>query len=331
MTKTSYTISTTALIGIIFMMCNTAALAVSDIASKILRTDLSSGLIVFLYKFGLLIITLPWILYGGTQHIKTKRLHFHILRAFFGTFGAISFTQGLKFISMADAAAFENLQYIIVVLLSVVFFDDRLTRTKIAALIMGFIGAYVIVNPSILKGYLESSRSSSQVDGVFKYGYTALAICCWAVNSLLVKVLGNTEHNKTQMFYVLIFSSLWAIPSAFVKWEIIDVLGNQIPVRPTFYDPGILALSMPHVFLLSLMGLCYFIHGVCYFNALKHDLSIVIPFRYTKLIFSGMLGYAIFSEEVDSFALVGYLLIMSSSFMLVNYEVNKRRKKKLSA
>ena len=39
----------TALVGITFMMCNTGALAISDIANKILRGDLSSGMIVLYF------------------------------------------------------------------------------------------------------------------------------------------------------------------------------------------------------------------------------------------------------------------------------------------
>jgi drug/metabolite transporter (DMT)-like permease len=328
MTDNKHIISTTALVGIIFMMCNTAALAVSDITLKILRTELSSPFVVFLYKFGLFIVTLPWVFFHGTQHIKTKRLHFHILRSFFGTFGAISFAQGLKYLTMVSAAAFENLQYIIIVLLGVVFFNDKLTKTKITAVIFGFAGACIIANPSIAQHLFNPSEITSSDSDIFKYGYTILAICCWAVNSLLVKVLGNTEHNKTQMFYVLLFSSFWAFPAAFIKWEMVDVLGNLIPVSPSFYDPGISKLHTTHVLLLSLMGVCYFIHGIAYFNALKHDLSIVVPFRYTKVLFSGLLGYALFQEEIDRYSLLGYFLVILSSFMLIRYEVRKRRKNK---
>lgn len=324
----SHTISSTALIGIIFMLCNTAALAVSDIASKILRNELSSGFIVFIYKFGLLLITLPWILRHGTQHIKTKRLHFHILRSFFGTFGSIAFIQGLKNISMVDAAAFENLQYVIVVLLSVVFFNDKLNATKIAAVILGFVGAYIIVNPSIISDLVNNSyNTDTGIKDYSKYAYTILAISCWSINTVLVKSLGNTEHNKTQMFYLLVFASLWSFPAAFIKWDIVSMVGQDLPLMPHLYDPGIGKLHLEHLLLLTIMGSCYFIHGVCYFKALKHDLSIVTPFRYTKLVFSGILGYALFGEEIDRYSLVGYCIVMLSSFMLIRYEIYKRRKK----
>ncbi len=323
-------ISKTALVGIMFMLCNTASLAISDIALKILRGELPSPLIVFLYKFGLLIVTIPWIFFHGAKHIKTTKIHFHILRSFFGTFGAISFAQGLKDISMVSAAAFENLQYIVVVLLGAAFFNDRLTKTKIWAIVLGFVGACIVINPSIIKSlFIGDILSLSFNENPFaKYGYTILAISCWSVNSVLVKTLGNTEHNKTQMFYLLVFSSMWSLPAAFIKWNIVEVLGHHMPILPSLYDPGIGILQTTHVLLLTLMGCCYFIHGIAYFNALKHDLSIVIPFRYTKLIFSGFLGYTLFQEDIDRYSIAGYFLIICASFMLIRYEVRKRRKYK---
>jgi drug/metabolite transporter (DMT)-like permease len=319
----------TALVGITFMMCNTSALAISDIANKILRNDLSSGMIVFLYKFGLLLLTLPWILFHGTKHIKTKRFHFHLLRSFFGTFGAISFAQGLKYVTMADAAAFENIQYILIVLLSIIFFNDALDSTKIIAVLVGFLGISIIVNPGLIRNVICGCDNGISVASDYsKYSYTFLAICCWSINSLLVKALGNTEHNRTQMFYLLLFSSIWSFPAAFIKWNVIEISGQSLPIMPEFYDPGLYKLTMQNIVLLSLMGICYFIHGIAYFNALKHDLSIVIPFRYTKLVFSGLLGYAIFGEEIDRYAIIGYLLVISSSFMLIRYELKKRKKAK---
>jgi len=236
--------------------------------------------------------------------------------------------QGLKYVTMVSASAFENLQYIIVVLLGVAFFNDKLTKTKIWAIVLGFLGACIIMNPSIIKFLFTGKLIDAEFgeNNLSKYGYTILAISCWSVNSLLVKTLGNTEHNKTQMFYLLLFSSIWSFPAAFIKWDVIEILGHNMPIAPHFYDPGISNLQTTHILLLTLMGCCYFIHGIAYFNALKHDLSIVIPFRYTKVLFSGFLGYVLFQEEIDGYSLVGYCLIMISSFILIRYEVRKRRK-----
>jgi len=321
-------ITKTALIGIIFMLCNTAALAISDIASKLLRTELSSGLIVFLYKFGLLLVTLPWIFYPGLSAIRTKRLHFHLLRSFFGTLGIIFFVQGLKYVTMVSAAAFENLQYLIVVLFGMIFFDDKLNKTKLLAILFGFLGACIVVNPDLVKNLFMQTCQDPQTpadSSFFKYTYTVLAISCWSVNTLLVKVLGNTEQNRTQIFYLLLFSSLWSFPAAFVQWENITILDKSMPLLPTIFDPGLSLLKSDHLILLTLMGVCYFIHGIAYFNALKYDLSVVVPFRYSKLLFSGFLGYVLFQEAFDPYSFPGYLLVILSSFILVRYEIKRKK------
>jgi S-adenosylmethionine uptake transporter len=233
---------------------------------------------------------------------------------------------------MVSAAAFENLQYLIVVLFGMIFFDDRLNKTKLFAIILGFIGASVVVNPDFVRklfigGCIQEVESEQNF---FKYTYTILAISCWSVNTLLVKALGNTEQNRTQMFYLLLFSSLWSFPAAFIQWEKITILGKAMPLIPTLFDPGLSLLKGDHFGLLCLMAVCYFIHGIAYFNALKYDLSVVVPFRYSKLLFSGFLGYVLFQEELDPYSIPGYLLVIFSSFILVRYEIKRKKLTKLT-
>jgi S-adenosylmethionine uptake transporter len=73
------------------------------------------------------------------------------------------------------------------------------------------------------------------------------------------------------------------------------------------------------------MTIFYFLHGIAYFNALKSDLSVVIPFRYTKLIFSGILSYLLFSETPDPRAYIGYALIIAAGLLLLYSEARKKR------
>ena len=79
-----------AIYGIIFMLLNTVSLAVLDISSKALRSEFSSSLIVFIYKFSLFVMILPWVFIEGRKRLKTRRLHFHILRSFLITYSCYS-------------------------------------------------------------------------------------------------------------------------------------------------------------------------------------------------------------------------------------------------
>ena len=150
----------------------------------------------------------------------------------------------------------------------------------------------------------------------------------WSGNTILVKVLGNTEHNKTQLFYLLLFASTWSFLAVFVRWGVIEFMGLSLNVVPRFTNFGYFTeqlisskLELRHLALLLLMAICYFIHGIAYFLSLKSELSVVIPFRYTKLLFSAILGYLIFGEVSSYVAYFGYVLIIGSGLILFRYEI----------
>lgn len=319
-----------AIYGIMFMMLNTASLSILDISAKILRSELNSSLIVFIYKFSLFLIILPWIFIEGTKRIKTQRLHFHILRSLFGTAGTICFVHGLKYVTMADAAALENIQYILVICLGLVLFGDKLTKTKLTAIALGFLGALVVVRPELIGQFFDTNYliTESKISEESNYIFILLAISFWAANTILVKILGNTEHNKTQMFYLLLFASIWSFPAAFIHWDRVEFLSTSLPLAPSWIKLDDLNIRSEHILFLALMAACYFTHGVAYFKALKSDLSVVIPFRYTKLIFSALLGYMLFGEVEDQYSYIGYCLIISASLLLLHYEMRKKLKKK---
>lgn len=318
--------SRSSLWGIFFMMINTVALTGLDAASKILTTELSPNLVVFLYKFSLFLIILPWVLTKGVNVLKTKRLNFHILRAILSVLAAICFFTGLKTVSMPDAAALENIQFLIVSVLGMVLFNEKCTKAKVASISIGLLGACIVVHPNLL-----SLDSSSFSVNVFNPGfiYILLAMFFWSLNTLTVKVLGTSESNRTQMFYLLFFSSIVSACSALLEWSYVDVLGFSLKLSPALTDLSKIALEFKHFKLLIFMAAFYFIHGLAYFNALKYELSVVIPFRYTKFIFSAICSYLIFSEvQEDPRVYLGYCLIIVAGFTMLKEEIIKRKQRR---
>ena len=180
----------TSLYGITFMIINVIALSCLDIITKTLNQSLSPNIIVFLYKFTLFLIITPWIFSRGLFYLKTKKLHVHFFRSTFSVIGSIFFTTGLKYISIADAAALENIQYLVIVFAGMFIFKEKVTKTKILAALLGLIGAVLIVHPSLF--FYDYTAEISFNQG---YIYIFLAIFFWALNSLSVKILGNTESN----------------------------------------------------------------------------------------------------------------------------------------
>ena len=127
------------------------------------------------------------------------------------------------------------------------------------------------------------------------------------------------------MLYLLFISSILSGYSALLTWSDVDILGYDLKIIPHTIDFANLNIQYEHLYLIGLMAALYFVHGVAYFNALKYELSIVIPFRYTKLIFSGLLSYLFFEDTHSTTSYFGYILVTISGLILVKYEIRRKR------
>lgn len=305
------------------MLINTISLACLDTIAKILTHQMSPNLVVFLYKFSLLIITLPWILTKGITVLQTSCLKYHFLRSVLSVAAAICFFSGLKQVSMSDAAALENIQYLIVCVVGILFFNEKCTPAKIISIAIGMFGACLVANPDMLN-FNEPMNFHKNIN--MGYIYIFLAMSFWALNTITVKHLGKSEGNRTQMFYLLLFASIASAFAALINWSPVSIYGYNMMLSPSFIDFSSIDISPQQIVLILLMALFYFIHGLAYFNALKAELTVVIPFRYSKLLFSSLLGYIFFGEvQEDSMVYIGYALIITAGLTLLKDEISRRK------
>jgi S-adenosylmethionine uptake transporter len=276
------------------MILHAMAMSISYVFSKELNQSLHPFQVAFLYKFAILICIVPWCFYGDyKKNLKTKRLGMHVARGTFSLLGTLCFFVAVKGISISNATAITCLEKIIIVLIGVFYFKEKLTHAKLTLVICAVCGALLIIKP----GFIEFNHY---------YIYLFLALFFWASNTTVIKVLGSTERTKAQLFYVMLFSSLFSLPMALYEWK---------PIEPW------------HIKLILGAALCYLIHTVAFFKAFKFaEMSTVMPFDYTRLIFSGMLGFFILGEVPDQYSLYGYVLIISGGLYALHYETLKKRK-----
>ena len=86
----------------------------------------------------------------------------------------------------------------------------------------------------------------------------------------------------------------------------------------SFIDFSTIGINGRHFIFIAVLALCYFLHVIGHFKALKHaELSIVVPFEYTRLIFAGIFGYFFFNEVPHTLSYLGYALIIGSGNILI--------------
>ena len=278
---------------------------------KILTNEynFSSNQVGLLYKLSILIITLTSCLrLGFIHHLKTKKLLFHALRGFFSIMGSLSMFYAVSVLNVLNAAAISELTPAFMVVAGSLVFNEKLTRPKIILLAGSLVGILFI-----------KDFQSVQKDINHGYWYAFLALIFWSINNVIIKKLTKTEHSRSQLFYSSLFASIFALPMAYFTFDFnfksLPFLDIAIAKWPYF--------SISSLLLLLSAGIASLLHKVAFFKAYKvSDMSVVGPFDYLRLPFTGIFAYVILNENVQNqYSLLGYgLIIISGAYFIMHKE-----------
>jgi S-adenosylmethionine uptake transporter len=280
--------------GILLMLLHALSMSVLYIISKNLTQALHPFQVAFLYKFTILLAIFPWCFWGDfKRNMRTKKIGMHVARGTFSLLGTVCFFVAVSSLPVSNAAAITYLDHILVVVIGVFYFKERLSNAKLIMIILSFMGAVLIVKP----GFVVFNKY---------YIFLFLALVFWALNCTIIKILGSTERTKAQLFYMMLFSSMFSLPFALYEWK---------------------ALEPWHFKYLFGIALCYLIHSIAFFKAFKFaEMSTVMPFDYSRLVFTGILGYLVLNEVPDRYSLLGYALIVIGGMCSIFYETHRNRK-----
>jgi len=313
--------------GIGYMILNSFSLSLIYIFMKKLSVDLNSSQVVFFYKLLCLIVVTPWVFSDGIQILRTPQLNLHIIRGFFSASGSLLFMYSLQFIKVVNATALSYLEQILWSVIAVSFFNEKFSYRKLVAILISFLGALAVIYPGLITySFPFINLSYIYVADYNKYyTFTLLAVVSWTINSISVKMLGRTAKNKTQAFYALLFSSIFAFPAAFIKWNIIDLIGIKVPWPKEIIPFNHVNFYPKYILYFLVITLCYVTHSVAFFQAMKKaNMSALAPYHYLKIIFVGVLGYLVFDQKPDPFTYSGYFLIITSGVFIARYECTKK-------
>jgi drug/metabolite transporter (DMT)-like permease len=282
--------------GIFLMVIHALALSALYLFINELTKTLHSFQIAFLYKFTIFVFILPWCLSSPNDTkksvFKTKKLSLHVAHGIFSMLGTLCFIMAMNKIDPMNVAAISYFDHILVVFIGIVFFKEKLLHSKITALILNLAGVIFIVKPCF-------------DDFNFAYIYLFMAIAFWAGNCIIIKMLTKTERSKVQLFYSMGFASLFSLPMALYEWR---------------------DLEATHIYYVLALASCYLIHKTTFFKALKFsEISIVMPFDYCRLIFTGLLGYIFLNKIPDTYSVFGYALIVFGGLYLIFYQAKKHK------
>jgi drug/metabolite transporter (DMT)-like permease len=126
---------------------------------------------------------------------------------------------------------------------------------------------------------------------------------CWSLTDIMIKTLSKSHHAFVNTFYFALFSALCTLPFAIIFWRL-----------PSAYEFAMLA------FLGSLFVFNIYSVTKAYENA---ELTIMMPFAFTQLIFIAILSYIVFGEVMTMTTAIGSMIIIGSTSYIA-YREKKR-------
>ena len=241
--------------------------------------------------------------------VTTKPM-LEFVRGMFMFLSYTTFFMGVAALTLAEAESIRFSGPLMITILTVFFFGERVGLVRWIALLVGFGGVLLIVQPG---------TASFNLGSVF----VLIATAFYAFVVMLTRRLRNDDSSATMAF----FGSLVYLVAAFIITPITMAIGNPADAHPsvafllrewttpTFFD----------AFVMSAVGLSW--AGGMYCIARAYTMaatSVATPFEYTSLPINAMWGFVIFNDVPTLLTLIGALLTIGSGlFILYRDQANQ--------
>ncbi len=229
--------------------------------------------------FGLLAIS-PLIFRAGLPALRTTRFSSHAFRAFMQVGSMMMFFSALQLAPLADVVALSFVAPLFATVGAIIFLAERPKLRRWSALIVGFIGAFVILRP----GFQEISTGLVLV---------LASSAIWGLSLLIIKSLSRTDSSVTITAYMgILMTPLSLVPALFV-WQM-----------PT-------AVEFTGLFVIGALGS---VGHLALAQAFKEaEATAILPLDFMRLIWAAVYGYVFFAEVPEIWTWLGGGIVFAAA------------------
>ena len=234
------------------------------------------------------ISSIPLIKHWKSINFPKGKLSWSVLisRSVFGTIGLVFNFYAITHISLADSTIIQKLSPFVILILSYIFFKEKMTKFQMFAIVIAFIGVGFIIKPSG-NGFISMGALAALL-GAFCSG---IAYTC-------VRYLGT--HNVSGEFIIFFFSTL----------------STLLLLPYLIFDYRVMTMYQLSMLILAGASATIGQYGVtfAYKYAAAKNISV---FDYSQVLFSGIFGFIFFNELPDLQSIIGYIIVISVGVILV--------------
>jgi drug/metabolite transporter (DMT)-like permease len=266
-------------------------LTLTDLLIKVSSQTLPIGQVMISYGVGSLIVF--WIL----LRIKGESIRLSPLNnptVIFRNIGELIALNGmflaLVYVPLSTIGAVIQTVPILVTAAAALFLGERVGMRRASAIFVGFLGALLIIQP-----------------GAASFDITAILVLIAAIGMALRDIATKLVRENLSTLLLSFYSCFLFIISGSVLLIIngeasVPVLGNSVTIAAM-----IVTGSLGFFFMTEAVRL--------------GEMSVVSPFRYTRLLFSMATGILILGEQVNTYMIIGSALTILSGLYIWRREI----------
>jgi len=277
--------------AILFMIVGGFSMVLMQASVKVLSDSLHPFVITLFRALLVFIIMLPILVWRGLGAIKTSSVKLQVIRGSVGGVCMLCMFAGFSLVSLPEATSLLFTVPIFATILSVIFLSERVGIQRWSAVFLGFSGILVIARPDIS----------------FNLGHFLLlsAAIAWSISIIIAKKLTENDTITSITFWQAMGCVPLALVASLFVWK-----------TPSFVQL---------IYLLGIAGLGTLGHALVYASLKLGKVSVLLPLDYIRIIWSTLLGFAIFGSLPTLHIYLGTMLIICSTAFISYREIDKNK------
>ncbi|TNF19518.1 MAG: DMT family transporter [Rhodobacteraceae bacterium] len=251
---------------------------------------------IMLYRsvIGVVVVLVVARLAGTLGQVTRRSLHVHLVRNLSHFAGQNLWFYSITVIPLAQVFALEFTSPLWVIVLSPLILGERLTRIRMIAAGVGFVGILIVTRPS--PETLEFGQLTA-----------ALAAIGFAGSAVFTRLLTRTETITCILFYLTLMQAIFGLICAGYDGDI---------ALPS-------AANLPWVILIALAGL---VAHFCLTTALRlAPAAVVMPIDFARLPVIALVGMLLYNEPLDVLVLLGAAVIFGGNYLNIRMDTKRPR------
>ena len=291
--------------GVTLMATAMLLLPCMDAIAKYMATfaDMSPGQVTFYRFFFQIVCTVPLVFTAsGSVMLRPKRPWLNLLRGVIHGAASLLFFAAVKYMPLADVFAIYFVEPFILTAMSAAFLGDRVGWRRWLAIMVGFGGALIVIQPSFML-----------------FGWTALLpVACaflYSVYLFMNRAIGDADSPLTMQTVAGFGGTIFMGAALFI--------GDSAGIAD--FAPSLPSSLFTLVLLVILGALSGYAHMLVVRAFRMAPLSLLAPFQYFEIISATVLGYAIFGDFPTPSKWLGIAVIVASGLFII-WREHKTRK-----